>query len=229
MNSIKRLISAGLLAVMVAGFAIGDNFTAAVSAQNKAADTKVTYQPVTTGDYNLDPAHSLIGFSVEHLEINWVQGRFNDFAGTVNYNADDITKSSVQFTAKIDSIDTEIAARDTHLKSPDFFDAAKFPELKFVSTKVERKGKDNYVLHGDLTIKGVTKNISFPFQMTGAVKDPWGGTRFGISAKTTIDRKDFAINYGNAMPFGGFDVGNDVVISLNLEVVKSEPKPAAAE
>ena len=228
MNPIKRLISAGLLAVMVAGFAIGDSFTTAVSAQNKAADTKVTYQPVTAGQYNIDPAHSLIGFSVEHLEINWVAGRFKDFKGTVNYDDKDITKSSVEFTAKIDSIDTEVEARDTHLKSADFFDAAKFPEMKFVSTKVERKG-DDYVLHGNLTIKGVTKPISFDFDMTGAVKDPWGGTRFGIEADTSINRKDFGINYGNALPFGGFDVGDKVDIDLKLEVVKAEPKPAVAE
>ena len=217
------------MAAMLAVFVIGDTVVPAVSAQERSAASQVKYEAVPGGSYNLDPAHSRIGFAVRHLEINMVKGRFKDFTGTINFNEKDLEKSSVQFSAKIASIDTEVEARDTHLKSPDFFDAAKYPEMKFVSTKVERKGKDKYVLTGDLTIKDVTKQVSFPFTMTGAVKDPWGGTRFGISAETKINRKDFNINYGNALPFGGFDVANEVVISLDLEAVKAEPKPATTE
>jgi len=229
MNSFKRTISAGLMAIALAAFGIGYTFIPAASAQESAAAVKVNYAPIPAGEYSLDPAHSRIGFAVRHLEIAMVSGRFKDFTGTIKYDDKDVTKSSVQFTAKIDSIDTEVEARDTHLKSPDFFDAAKFPEMKFVSTKVERgSGSNQYTMTGDLTIRGVTKQVSFPFTLTGAVKDPWGGTRFGVSAETKLNRKDFGVNFQNALPLGGFDVANEVVVSLDLEAVKAEPKPAAA-
>ena len=150
-------------------------------------------------------------------------GRFKDFKGTVQYNDQDPTRSTVEFSAKIDSIDTGVAQRDAHLKTADFFDAEKFPTMTFKSTHVEKKGK-GYLLHGDLTIKGVTKSISLPFTMTGAVKDTWGGTRFGISAATTIDRRDFGITWGNGLPLGGLDVANEVSIELQAEAVRAEVK-----
>jgi polyisoprenoid-binding protein YceI len=142
----------------------------------------------------------------------------------INYNEQDATKSTVEFTAKIESIDTGVAPRDKHLKTADFFDAATYPEMKFVSTKIEKRGKDNYILHGDFTLKSVTKQIEFPFNFTGAIKDPWGNTRFGIEAHTRINRRDYGINYGNALASGGFDVGNEITINLQLEAVKPEPK-----
>jgi polyisoprenoid-binding protein YceI len=161
---------------------------------------------------------------VRHLEINWVEGRFKDFNGTINYDDKDVTRSKVQFTAKIESIDTGVEQRNAHLRTADFFDAAKYPEMKFVSTKIEKKGKGKYILFGDLTIKDVTKPISFPFTFTGAVPDPWGGTRFGIQAETVINRRDYNINWGNALPVGGFDVGNNVTVKLQLEAVKATAK-----
>lgn len=219
----KNILLATILAAVIAIPFFGNlDLSTTISANdNKSADIK--YSPVPAGNYNLDTAHSLIGFSVRHLEINWVQGQFKDFKGVINFNDKDITKSLVEFSAKIESIDTEIAPRDTHLKSPDFFDAAKYPELKFTSTKIQKKGKDTYILFGDFTLKGVTKQISFPFTITGAVKDPWGNTRFGIEAHTKINRRDYGINYGNAFA-GGFDVGNEVTINLLLEAVKPAPK-----
>lgn len=228
MKILKNTVLGAVLAALVALPFIGGALTpSAAQTKEKPKAEKINYAPVTTGVYNLDPAHSLIGFAVEHLEINWVEGRFKDFTGAINFNEQDVTKSTVEFNAKIASIDTEVAARDEHLRSADFFEAAKYPEMTFRSTKIEKKGKSAYVLHGDLTIKGVTKQIDFPFTFTGAVRDPWGGTRFGIEAQTKINRRDFGINYGNALAAGGFDVGSEVTIDLRLEVVKQEPKPTA--
>ena len=193
-------------------------------AQTKAA--KVAYAPLSGGEYRIDPAHSTIGFSIRHYEINWVSGRFKDFTGRIRYDEKDITKSSVEFSAKVESIDTGIAARDKHLRTADFFEVEKFPEMTFKSTRVERRGRNGYVLHGDFTLKGVTKPVAIPFTVTGAIKDPWGNTRFGVEARTKINRRDFQINYGNAFA-GGLDVGNEVEISLRLEAVLAAPKTAS--
>jgi polyisoprenoid-binding protein YceI len=219
-NAIVAAVLAALFAVPFVGGLNGTN----VAAQAPAA--KVSYAPVPGGEYKIDPAHSLIGFAVRHLEINWVEGRFKDFGGTIRFDEKDVTKSSVEFSAKIASVDTEVEARDKHLRTADFFDAEKYPEMTFKSTGVERKGRDGYVLRGDLTIKGVTKPVEFPFTLTGAVKDPWGNTRFGVEAQTKINRRDFQINYGNAFAGGGLDVGNEVTIKLRLEAVQPAPKPA---
>ncbi|MFL6333613.1 MAG: YceI family protein [Pyrinomonadaceae bacterium] len=223
MKTVRNAIAAAALAALTAVTFFGG--PAAVGAFAQAREAKIAYAPIPAGDYKLDPAHSRIGFAVRHLEINWVEGRFKDFAGTVHFDGKDVTKSSVEFAAKVASVDTEVEARDKHLRTADFFDAEKYPEMTFKSTSVERKGKDAYILRGDLTIKGVTKPVALPFTIAGAVKDPWGNTRFGIEAQTKINRRDFGINYGNAFA-GGLDVGNEVTISLQLEAVQPGTKPA---
>ena len=220
-NTFVAVLMAATLAVLGGAFA----GAGAVGAQEKAA--KVAYAPVPGGDYNIDPAHSRIGFSIRHLEIAWVEGRFKDFKGTIRYDEKDVTKSSVEFTAKVESIDTGVEARDKHLRTADFFDVANNPEMSFKSTRVEGRGKDGYVLHGDFTLKGVTKQVALPFNVTGAIKDPWGNTRFGVSAQTKINRRDYGITWGKTLENGGLDVGNEVVIELQLEAVKPAPKPAA--
>jgi polyisoprenoid-binding protein YceI len=224
MKVLRNSIGAAVITMIVLAlftFVFGGNFKTS-AAERTTMDT-VSYMPIPAGAYNLDPAHTVIGFGVKHLEIAVVEGRFKDFKGTINFDDKDVTKSTVEFTAKIDSIDTGVTPRNEHLRTADFFDAAKYPEMTFKSTRVEKKGK-SYVLYGDLTIKDVTKPVAIPFTITGAVKDPWGGTRFGVEASTTINRRDFGINYGNALPIGGFDVANEVAIKLHLEAVKSEPK-----
>ena len=224
----KRVLNAVLvaaaLAVVAQPLAQGSLAAFVVGAQEKAA--KVAYAPIPGGDYKIDPAHSIIGFSIRHLEINWVEGRFKDFAGTIHYDDADVTKSSVEFAAKVESIDTGIEPRDKHLRTADFFEVAKYPEMTFKSTRVERKGKDRYVLHGDFTLKGVTKQVALPFTITGAIKDGRGTTRFGIQAQTTINRRDYGITWGKALDAGGLDVGNEVTIRLHLEAMKPAPKPA---
>ena len=226
-KNIRHIVFTAVFALVgLSLFAAGSVAPSTALAQEKKVAEKVRYEPLTAGSYSLDPGHSLIGFAVEHLEINLVEGRFKDFVGKINYNDKDITKSTVEFSAKIASIDTEIAPRDEHLRSADFFDAAKYPEMTFKSTAIKSNGKNKYLLIGDLSIKGVTRSVELPFTFTGAVKDPWGGTRFGIEAGTKINRRDFGINYGNALAAGGLDVGNEVAIRLRLEAVKQEPKAA---
>jgi polyisoprenoid-binding protein YceI len=205
------------LILALVGVFLGNTFTASAAGGPKA-DT-VKYLPIASGQYSFDPNHTVIGFSVRHLEIALVSGRFKDLSGAVNFDDKNVTRSTVEFSAKIASIDTGVEARNEHLRTADFFDAAKYPEMTFKSTKVEKKGKA-YQMTGDLTIKGVTKQVTFPFTFTGVVKDPWGGTRFGIAAETVINRRDFGINYGNALSIGGFDVASDVKVGLQIEAVK---------
>jgi len=184
----------------------------------------------TTGIYNFDKNHSFISFRVKHMGLSEVPGFFRDFKGTVNYNAEDITKSSVEFTAQAKSIDTGVAARDNHLRTPDFFDAEKFPEITFKSTKVEKKGK-SVIVTGDFTMKGVTKSISFPFQIAGWLPpDERSGGKMGIAAETTINRRDYGVNWGTNLPSGIPVVSDDVKIVLQIEAGKAkEGAPAKAE
>lgn len=202
----------------------------AVSFTKQVADAqqqKPTFEPIPSGEYKLDPAHSVIGFAVRHFELSLVRGRFKEFTGAINYDAADVTKSTVEFTAKVESVDTGVAGRDNHLRNADFFEVAKFPEMTFKSTKVEKKG-NGYVLHGDFTLKGVTKPISFPFTLTGAIKDNRGNVRFGVAAETKINRRDYGITWGATMTNGGRNVADEVVIDLQLEAVKAAP-PAATQ
>ena len=226
MTRLRNAILIAALAAFVASAFVTSNLGTTAASAQQAKPAKISYAPVSGGDYKIDPAHSIVGFAIRHLEINWVEGRFKDFDGTIHYDEKDVTKSSVEFTAKIESIDTGVAPRDKHLRTADFFDAEKYPELTFKSTGVERKGKDGYVLRGDFTLRGVTKQVALPFTITGAIKDPWGNTRFGINAETKINRRDYGFTWGKAMESGGFDVGDEVTINLQLEAVKPTPKPA---
>jgi polyisoprenoid-binding protein YceI len=218
----------GMLAAALVALPILWTDAPAIAGQDGGKTAAVKYAPIPSGDYQIDPAHSLIGFSIKHYEINWVDGRFKDFAGTIHYDAADITKSSVEVTAKVTSIDTGIAKRDDHLRTADFFEVEKYPELTFKSTRVERKGKDAYVLHGDFTLKGVTKQVAIPFTVLGGIKDGRGNTRIGVQATTTIDRRDYGITWGKALEAGGFDIGHDVAIKLALEAILPAPKPAGS-
>lgn len=204
-----------VLLLVCAALLVAASFS--VDAQEKPA--AVTFEAIPTGDYRVDAGHSVIGFSIKHFEISLVRGRFKEFTSTIHYDAADVTKSTVEFNAKVESIDTGVAGRDNHLRTADFFDVAKFPEMTFKSTKVEKKGK-GYVLHGDLTLKGVTKPISMPFNLVGAIKDNRGNVRFGVAAETKINRRDYGITWGAKMANGGLNVADEVNIELQLEAVK---------
>lgn len=181
-----------------------------------------------SGAYALDGAHSTIGFAVEHLGINMVSGRFNEFTGAVTFDAADIARSSVTFSAKATSIDTGVGRRDDHLRGADFFDVAKFPTIDFASTKIEKKADGTFVAHGNLTMHGVSKAIEIPFRVRGPIKGPGGKTRFGVEGDVKLDRTAFGIMYGAQKNEAGMiAIGSDVHVMLRLEVVKQDPAAAA--
>ena len=180
-----------------------------------------------SGVYTFDKNHAVIGFKVRHMGLIDIPGFFRDFTGSVNFDAKDITKSTVEFTAKATSVDTGVAGRDKHLRTADFFEVEKFPDITFKSTKVEKKGK-GYMLTGDFTMKGVIKSITFPFQIAGWL--PAGerdGGKMGISAETTINRRDYGVNYGSNLPSGIPAVSDDIKIVLEIEAVKPKDAPKA--
>ena len=175
-----------------------------------------------SGVYNFDKAHSFIGFKVKHMGLIEVPGFFRDFVGTVNFDAKDITKSTVEFTAKATSVDTGVTGRDNHLRTKDFFEVEKFPDITFKSTKVTKKGK-GYMLTGDFTMKGVTKSITFPFQISGWLPaDERSGGKMGITGETTISRRDYGVNWGTNLPSGIPAVSDDIKIVLQIEAGKKK-------
>lgn len=176
-----------------------------------------------TGAYNFDKAHTSIGFRVKHLGLVDVPGYFRDFTGTINYDAKDVTKSSVGFKAQVTSVDTGVKGRDDHLRREDFFFVEKYPEMTFKSTKVEKKGK-NLMITGDLTMRGVTKSVTFPFTIAGFLTDARNNsTRIGVTAETQINRRDFGVNYGSNLPNGVPSLSDNVVVVLNIEAIMPAP------
>ncbi|MBA2379483.1 MAG: YceI family protein [Blastocatellia bacterium] len=182
-----------------------------------------------SGTYSFDRAHTFIGFRIKHLGLIDVPGYFRDFTGTINYDAKEPAKSSVQFTAKMTSVDTGVAGRDNHLRTADFFEVEKYPEMTFKSTKVEKAG-ENWNVTGDLTMKGVTRSVSLPFQLTGFLPgNERQGMRMGVTAETIINRRDFDVTYGNDLPGGVPVIGNDVTVWLQIEALKQREEPAATQ
>jgi len=176
--------------------------------------------------WNLDPSHSQVGFSVKHLVISNVRGEFRKYEGKVVLDDADVSRSTVQAVIDASSIDTGVADRDGHLRSPDFLDVAKYPTVTFRSSKVAKAGKDGLDVTGDLTLHGVTKPVVLHVTTTPEVKGMFGETRRGFSATTRIDRKDFGLTWSKLVEAGPA-VGDEVVITLDLEAVKDPPKTAA--
>jgi polyisoprenoid-binding protein YceI len=169
--------------------------------------------------YTTDPSHTLVGFIVRHFVINKVRGKFNEFHGSIVYDESDITKSSLQGTITVASIDTDDEKRDEHLRSADFFDAPNHPEITFTSKRVKQHDK-GHGLVGDLTIRGITKEVTIPFIITGKIVDMQGKTRIGFEATLQINRKDFGVAYHRLMDNGGLVVGDTVDIELIGEAIK---------
>jgi polyisoprenoid-binding protein YceI len=167
--------------------------------------------------YTIDPAHSTVGFSVKHMVINNVKGRFSEFSGTVVLENNALQKADGVIQAK--SVDTGIAARDTDLRSATFFDVAKYPTITFTTKRVEKKGQDT-VLVGDYTMHGVTKELALPVTLSGPIKDPSGKSRIGLEAKTKLNRKDYGLTYNRALEAGGLVVGEEIELEINAEAVK---------
>jgi polyisoprenoid-binding protein YceI len=178
-----------------------------------------TQAPATSTIWKIDPAHTTVEFAAKHLMITTVKGRFSDVEGEIVISDADPSKSSVTATIKAASIDTRTTQRDDHLRSADFLDAANFPELTFKSTRITGE-KSEFKVTGDLTIRGVTREITLDVTNEGTTKDPWGGERIAFSATTKLDRRDFGLTWNQAIETGGVLVGNDVKISIDVQAVK---------
>lgn len=181
-----------------------------------------------SGTYNFDKAHSFIGFKAGHNGLIEVPGFFRDFTGAVKFDSANVTRSSVEFAAKVTSIDTGVTGRDNHLRTADFFEVEKYPEFTFKSTKVAKKGK-SWLVTGDLTMKGVTKSTTFPFNIAGFLPaNERNGGRMGITAETTLNRRDFGVNYDSKIPGTSLQVVSDQIkVVLQIEAVKPKDAPKA--
>lgn len=170
--------------------------------------------------WQIDLAHSHINFSVRHMMISTVRGTFDSFSGTVEFNPDNPAATSVNVSIDAASINTREEKRDEHLRSGDFLDVANFPAITFVSKRVEPAGADSGKLIGDLTIHGVTREVVLDVDYHGQAKSPWGTTSAGFSASTKIKRDDFGLTWNVALETGGWLVGNDIKIEIEVEVVE---------
>ncbi len=174
---------------------------------------------MATTKWAIDPTHSEVGFKVKHMMFTNVSGKFEQFNGTIETEGDDFTTAKIDFTADIDSINTTNTDRDNHLKSPDFFDSAQFPQLTFKADSMERNG-DDYKVTGDLTIHGVTKKVTLDAEHGGIGKDPWGNEKAGFSVNGKFNRKDFGLTWNAALETGGVLVSDEVRVNVELQLVK---------
>ncbi|AQQ52093.1 YceI family protein [Planococcus lenghuensis] len=166
---------------------------------------------------NVDASHSSIGFTVKHMMISKVRGAFNSYEASVETKEKDLTDAAIEFKIDVASIDTGSEDRDNHLRSADFFDAEAYPHITFAATEVRPQSGDDYELIGDLTIKGVTRPVTFKAEFEGAGTNPWGQEVVGYSAETTINRKDFGLTWNQALETGGVLVGEDIKISVDIQ------------
>jgi len=172
--------------------------------------------------WKIDPGHTTVGFTVRHMTISSVRGQFDKVAGTITANGNDPASVSIEATIDTASIDTRSSDRDADLKSANFLDVAKYPTMTFKSKKIEAAGPGKWNIVGDLTLHGVTKEVTLAVDATAPIKDPWGNTRAGASATTTISRKDFGLTWNKMIEAGGAVVGDEVSVSIDVEAVKQK-------
>jgi polyisoprenoid-binding protein YceI len=211
--------------------------SATVAAAAPSASATMTAKPVATvaaapalpsADYAIDVGHSQVGFSVKHMMVSNVKGSFKKFAGNVHLDESDLSKMTVELSIETDSVDSADVKRDTHLKSPEFFDVKKFPKMTFKSTKVERAG-EGYKVMGDLTIRDVTKPVELSVTgLSGESKDPWGGFRRGATATAKVNRTDFGLKWNAVLETGGVAVAEEVTLILEVELLKKKDTAASA-
>ncbi|PLX77481.1 MAG: hypothetical protein C0615_05215 [Desulfuromonas sp.] len=176
-------------------------------------------QLATAATYKVDPVHSQVQFTVDHLVVFKVSGAFNEYEGEIEADPTSKTLKSANANIKVASIDTDEPKRDDHLRSPDFFDAANHPEMTFTSKRIEGQGND-ITVYGDLTIRGTTKEVALKGSYRGENTDPWGNVRSGFAASTTINRHDYGLSWNKALETGGFVVGDDVTIDLEIQGIR---------
>lgn len=183
---------------------------------------------MTSQTWQIDTTHSSIGFTVRHMVVAKVHGRFAKFSGQLTLNGEALTAGLAQVEIDTASIDTGVEARDNHLRSPDFFDVARFPKLSFRSRRVEQVGQERYRVVGELTVRDVTREVVLETELLGQVKDPFGVQRLAFSAQTRIDRREFGLTWNKAVEAGGVLVGDSVDISLDVQAVQVAAAEKAA-
>ncbi len=184
--------------------------------------------PVSAAVYDIDASHSSIGFRVKHMMMSNVQGGFTKYRGTIEFNEKDPTKSTAELTVDVSSIDTREPKRDAHLKSPDFFDVAKYPEMTFKSRSAKKVGTNRYNLTGDLNLHGVTKEVVLAVELSPKdMKDPYGNLKRGANVTTKINRKDFGLTWNAPIEAGGVVVADEVAINIDLELTRRKDEAAA--
>ena len=175
---------------------------------------------MSTTKWVIDPTHSEIGFKVKHMMFTNVSGKFSKFDATIEVEDNDFENAKIEFTGAIDSITTGNADRDTHLLSPDFFDAAQFPEIKFSATSFTKINEGEYELVGDLTLHGATKSVKLAADYGGLMKDPWGNTKMALALEGKINRKDWGLNWNSALETGGVLVSEEVRLNIELQFLQ---------
>ena len=185
-----------------------------------STNTSSTTSP--TGTYAIDPSHSRIGFVARHAMVTKVRGSFNEFDGSGFFDADNPANSHLELTIAAASIDTRNADRDAHLRSNDFFDMEQHPEITFTSTSVEQTDDDTFRVNGDLTIKGVTKPVTVNFEYSGTAVDPFGNQRIGLDGSTTVNRKDWGVNWNAALDAGGVLVSEKVTLEFEVSAIRTD-------
>jgi len=173
-----------------------------------------------TGTYALDTTHSRLGFVARHAMVTKVRGAFNDFEGSATIDGADPGKSSVSITIDVASIDTRNAQRDDHLRTNDFLDVATYPKITFTSTSIEHNGGTEFLVTGDLTIKGVTRSVTLPLEFQGAAKDPFGNDRIGFEGELAINRKDWGVSWNVALETGGVLVSDKITLEFEISAIK---------
>jgi polyisoprenoid-binding protein YceI len=181
---------------------------------------------MTTTQWNLDAAHSSIGFSIRHM-FSKVRGRFATFAGVVTLDDTDLTRSVAEVSIDASSIDTGTSQRDVHLRSPDFFDVERFPKIHFRSTRIEKVDDTRYRIVGNLTMHDVSREVNLDVEYAGRGNDPWGNERVAFAGKASLDRRDFGLQWNQALEAGGLLVGDRVDIEIDLQAVKAAADKAA--
>lgn len=170
--------------------------------------------------WQIDPAHSLVQFSVRHMMISTVRGRFDKFSGTIDFDENDPTNATIDITIDVASVNTDEQQRDDHLRSPDFFDVANYPTMTFKSTRIEKVDDSHGRIFGDLTIRDTTREVVLDAEYAGVAKSPWGTTAAGASATAKLNREDWGLTWNQALETGGVLVGKDVKLSIEVELGK---------
>lgn len=185
-----------------------------------AAALALLSHAIAADTYTIDPAHTRVGFAARHFGINTVKGKFNEFTGKLVMDGDALKEAAA--TIQVQSIDTGVAQRDNHLRTPDFFDAKSHPTITFKSKRIENSG-NQLTLIGDFTMRGVTKELRLPLTLSKPIKDPWGNTRVGLETKAILNRKDYGIKYNDLLETGIAAVGDEIEIEINAEAIKDKP------